>query len=153
MFHTSRETSRMAEQLLAFQKELWSTKLVTTICYTLSGRVVAQVVSRRIRAPVSPCRISGGQSGTVTDSSPSSSAFPVNIIPPWLSTLTYHRGMNNRPVGGRSSEISSDTINMNKIMIHPLSFHIKARHHFRNLNATKILTELVICTVWEKPGL
>jgi hypothetical protein len=29
---------------------------------------------------------------------------PVDIIPPCLSMLFYHLGMNNRPVGGRSSE-------------------------------------------------
>jgi hypothetical protein len=31
--------------------------------------------------------------------------FPVDIIPPWSSMLIYITwGMNNRPVGGRSSE-------------------------------------------------
>jgi hypothetical protein len=29
---------------------------------------------------------------------------PVNIIPPLLSMLIYHLGMNNRPGGGCSSE-------------------------------------------------
>jgi hypothetical protein len=29
---------------------------------------------------------------------------PVNIIPQWLSAVIYRLGMNNRPVGGRSSE-------------------------------------------------
>jgi hypothetical protein len=28
----------------------------------------------------------------------------VDIIPPWFSMLIYHLGINNRPVGGRSSE-------------------------------------------------
>jgi hypothetical protein len=28
----------------------------------------------------------------------------VNIIPPWLSILIYHQRINNRPVGGCSSE-------------------------------------------------
>jgi hypothetical protein len=37
---------------------------------------------------------------------------PVNIVPPWLSMLIYHLGMNNRPAGGRSSETSSHPIDM-----------------------------------------
>jgi hypothetical protein len=28
----------------------------------------------------------------------------LDIVPPWLSMLTYHVGVNKRPVGGRSSE-------------------------------------------------
>jgi hypothetical protein len=28
----------------------------------------------------------------------------VIVITPWLSVLTYHLGMSNRPVGGRNSE-------------------------------------------------
>jgi hypothetical protein len=43
-------------------------------------------------APVSPRGICGGQSGTGTGFSPNSSVFPVNIIPPWLSTLIWHLG-------------------------------------------------------------
>jgi hypothetical protein len=38
---------------------------------------------------------------------------PVNIIPPSLSVLVYRLGMNNRPIGGRSSETSSHPIDMN----------------------------------------
>jgi hypothetical protein len=30
--------------------------------------------------------------------------YPVCIIPPWLSILIYHRGMNKRPVDGLSAE-------------------------------------------------
>jgi hypothetical protein len=29
---------------------------------------------------------------------------PVDNIPPWFSMIMYHLGMNNRPVGGCSSE-------------------------------------------------
>jgi hypothetical protein len=50
---------------------------------------------------------------TGIDFSPNSSVSPVNIIPPWLSTLVYHLGINNRPVSGRSSETQSRTIDMN----------------------------------------
>jgi hypothetical protein len=35
------------------------------------------------------------------------------IIPPWLSIAMYHMGMNNSPVGGRSSETYSHHIDVN----------------------------------------
>jgi hypothetical protein len=31
--------------------------------------------------------------------------FPINIIPPWLSILLYHKGKNNRPICGCTSEM------------------------------------------------
>jgi hypothetical protein len=37
----------------------------------------------------------------------------VNIIPPWLSILIYHLRINNRPVGGCSSETLFHPIDMN----------------------------------------
>jgi hypothetical protein len=59
----------------------------------------AQAVSRPplaaeawVHARVSPCGMCGGQSGIGTGLSPSSSVFPVNIIPPWLSIVVYHLG-------------------------------------------------------------
>jgi hypothetical protein len=48
----------------------------------------------RVLTRFGPCGICGGQSGTRTDISPSSSALPCR----------YHSYVNNRPVGGRSSE-------------------------------------------------
>jgi hypothetical protein len=69
---------------------------------------MAKAVSRRpltaearVRAPVSPCDICGTQSGSVTGFSTISTAFPASTIP---------------PAGGRSSEISSHTMDMNKII-------------------------------------
>jgi hypothetical protein len=39
------------------------------------------------------------------------------IIPPWFSMLLYHVVMNNRPVGGRSSEMQSYPIDMMMMMM------------------------------------
>jgi hypothetical protein len=72
---------------------------------------VAQAVSRRplitkSRVPVWVCprEIQRGLSGTRSGVSPGYSVSYANIIPPWLSILIYIWGMNNRPVGGCSSE-------------------------------------------------
>jgi hypothetical protein len=54
-----------------------------------------------VRSRFSPCRICGGQSGTGTFFSPSSSVLRCKYHPPWL----FIWGMNNRPFGGRRSEI------------------------------------------------
>jgi hypothetical protein len=42
-----------------------------------------------------------------------SGVFSADIIPPRLSVLIYHLGMNNRPASGRSSEKQSHPIDMN----------------------------------------
>jgi hypothetical protein len=71
---------------------------------------------------------------------------PVNIISPWLSMLLITWGMNNRPVGGRSSETWSYPIvmivNMCKSMFSVYvrsaqDFHISPLHHC-----------MVVCTAW-----
>jgi predicted small secreted protein len=74
---------------------------------------MAQAVSRRpltaetrVRTRVSPCGISDGQSGTGTGFSPSSSLSSVTIIPPLLSVLINHAGMNKMPVKGSSETVS-----------------------------------------------
>jgi hypothetical protein len=61
------------------------------------GHGMAQVVScrphiveTRVCTLIGPCGTSGGQSGSGTRLSQSSSVFfPVNIIPPWLPTLIH----------------------------------------------------------------
>jgi hypothetical protein len=61
------------------------------------GNAMAQTVScqpltteARVHPHINPCGICGGQSSTGTGFSTSSSVFPVNIIPPWLSILICH---------------------------------------------------------------
>jgi hypothetical protein len=69
-------------------------------------------VEARVRAWVNPCGICG-RSGTGTRLSTSSSVFSCQ----YQSTVARHAhvlwGMNNRPVGGRSSETQSHPIDMN----------------------------------------
>jgi hypothetical protein len=62
----------------------------------IEGRVVVQVVSRRlltaeprVRVWVNPCEICGGQSGTGTSFSPSSSVFPCQYIIPPVALRTH----------------------------------------------------------------
>jgi hypothetical protein len=86
---------------------------------------MAQAVSRRpltaedrVRVRLSPCDIYGGHRCTGTGFSPTSSVFPLRC----RFTVTINSyitwGMNNRPVGGRRSETSSRTIDMNNTTRH-----------------------------------
>jgi hypothetical protein len=70
----------------------------------------------RVRGRVNPCGICGGQSETGTGLSPSPLALPCQ----YHATVAVHThmssgGMNNRPVGGRSSETCSYTSDLNNI--------------------------------------
>jgi hypothetical protein len=102
-----------------WEPEISHILLLTYVEYI--GRAIAQAVNRLflteedgVRALVSPCGICSGQSGSRTGFSQSSSVCPISIISPRFSILIYiTRGMNNRPVGGRSSETSSHPIDMN----------------------------------------
>jgi hypothetical protein len=94
---------------------------------------MARAVSRRpvtaearTLALVSPCGICGGRSGTKTGFLLVSSAFPCQHY----STVAVHTHitceMNNRPVGGCSSETSSHAIGMKSNMVLNLRYQVKA---------------------------
>jgi hypothetical protein len=61
----------------------------------------------RVRACVSPCGICGGQSGAGTSFSQSFYFLLSISFHRGFCTYIYHLGMNNRLVGGRSSETAS----------------------------------------------
>jgi hypothetical protein len=81
----------------------------------IRGRAMAQAISlrpftteTRIRARVSSCVICGGQSGTWTGFSVISSFFSLSVsIHRGCTYLGLIWGMNNRTVGGRSSDTVS----------------------------------------------
>jgi hypothetical protein len=73
----------------------------------------------RLRALVIPCGICGRQSGTGTDSSPSSSVFACQYHST-VALCSHLLGMNNRIVGGRTSETYTLSIDVNNSVIHNL---------------------------------
>lgn len=84
----------------------------------------------RVHTWVSPCDFYVGQFGAGTGFCPSSLVSLVNIISPWLHTSIV-RGMNNRPVGSRSSET----------YFHPI--------HINNMNIAHVnMQKGIICTVF-----
>jgi hypothetical protein len=70
-------------------------------------------VEALVRARAGTCMICGGQSDSGTGFVRVLRFSHVNVIPPWLSTPIYHLGMINKPVGGRSSDTQSHSIDMN----------------------------------------
>jgi hypothetical protein len=88
------------------------------------GRAMAQEINRclltaeaRVRARVSPCEICDGRSGKGTGFSTPSSVFPSQ----YHSTVDLHAhisyGVNNRSIGGRSSETQSHLVDMNNTQL------------------------------------
>jgi hypothetical protein len=82
-------------------------RLKTLCCRPLTAEA-------QVRDRVKPCGICNGQSGNGTGFSPSSTAFPCQ----YHSTVvlhTHHLGMDNRPFGGRSSDIYFHPIDTNRV--------------------------------------
>jgi hypothetical protein len=90
-----------------------------TTFFTLVGIIGAQVVSRwplTAEARVNPCGICGRQSGIGTGFSAEFFGFPLSISFHRGSTHPYIIwGMNNTPIGGRSSETQSRPIGTNNV--------------------------------------
>jgi hypothetical protein len=72
----------------------------------------------RVRAPISPCEICGGQSGTGTGFSPSYLVFPSISFHPGSPYSYITWGMNNKLVVGSSSETQSHPINSSLQRLH-----------------------------------
>jgi hypothetical protein len=93
----------------------------------VKGHAMAQAVSHQplttdswVCGWVSPCGIYGEQSGTGTGFSLSSLVFTNTLPGLHTHTHTHHLGVNNRPVGGCSSETQSYPIDIKMVLFSKL---------------------------------
>jgi hypothetical protein len=120
---------------------------------------MAQAVScwPHINTRVSPCGICSGQSGNATGLYLFKFfSFPLSISFHQGSILTYHLGMNNRPLGGRSSETQPQPIYINNstqrtyqrcvwtAKYNSMHLHIHSNSVITNATGPRILFDIAI---------